>query len=369
MLTPKQQEALDLQASGLTLKQIAERRGVSESAIENMLARARATMRRLDPAIVDAQKAVNTNLTPALVWAKTKNEDGTSYSALLKPEEDQGEQQDAFLELLEGIKPAEPIAPPKTVSRDWMTLYPLPDVHLGMMSWGQETGEDYDTKIAVQRLKDGMSKCVSFAPDSECATILVMGDFLHANDDSNQTPASKHPLDTDSRHWKTTEAAIQVLIELVSAALQKHRHVIVRLLRGNHDPEAYKTLTFALWAWFRDNDRVEVEKSPCEFWVQEFGNNMFIAQHGDRAKPQQVILEMADRWPEMWARTRNRFYLSGHKHSAESKRIGGALWMQFDAICSRDAYAAGYPFTSRSAMSVISVPRNEGQMLKCDFTF
>ena len=48
------------------------------------------------PAIEDTKTAVNTQLRPALVWAKTKSEDGTSFSVLLKPQvysetrEDQG---------------------------------------------------------------------------------------------------------------------------------------------------------------------------------------------------------------------------------------------------------------------------------------
>ncbi|MCJ8336651.1 MAG: hypothetical protein MJH10_20900, partial [Epibacterium sp.] len=39
-----------------------------------------------DPAINASMNAVGTNLIPKLAWAKTKGEDGTSYSVLLKPD-------------------------------------------------------------------------------------------------------------------------------------------------------------------------------------------------------------------------------------------------------------------------------------------
>jgi hypothetical protein len=42
----------------------------------------------LDPAVKDSMDAVGTGMVPALVWAKTKSQDGTSYSTLLKPVQD-----------------------------------------------------------------------------------------------------------------------------------------------------------------------------------------------------------------------------------------------------------------------------------------
>jgi hypothetical protein len=57
--------------------------------------------RDIDPAIRDSMAAVGTGLVPALAWAKTKFEDGTSYSVLLKPAAEDlpsimGQMRDAF---------------------------------------------------------------------------------------------------------------------------------------------------------------------------------------------------------------------------------------------------------------------------------
>ncbi len=62
-----------------------------------------------------------------------------------------------------------------------MTVYPIADAHIGMMAWGKETGEDYNTKIAVARLQSWLGACIAASPPSETAIILDVGDLTHAD--------------------------------------------------------------------------------------------------------------------------------------------------------------------------------------------
>jgi hypothetical protein len=43
---------------------------------------------------------------------------------------------------------------PRKVERDLLSVYPIADLHLGMLSWRPQTGADYDLKIATERLLD-----------------------------------------------------------------------------------------------------------------------------------------------------------------------------------------------------------------------
>lgn len=69
----------EAQRTGRHMKDVAAELGINERSLR------RYRESKGDPAIEDAKTAVNTGLEPALVWAKTKNEDGTSFSVLLKP--------------------------------------------------------------------------------------------------------------------------------------------------------------------------------------------------------------------------------------------------------------------------------------------
>lgn len=347
----------------MNLQEAVEKHG-SKRAAARALGIPEATFRRrlredtLDPALRAAMEGVGTHLVPQVAWIKTKG-----LSVLLRPPE--REPVDLLADLVRVFSEIPGVAPqplPDYTRGDLLTLYPLADVHLGMLAWGRETGEDYDTTIAVKRLSQGMQACVQAAPRSARAIILNAGDFLHANDDTNSTPASKHALDTDSRHWRTLEEAVKVTIALIDLALTKHDQVIYRALRGNHDPSAPPVLTFALEQRYRNEPRVVIEKNPNDFFVYHFGENMICAHHGDKAKPDRLIGYLADAYAKIWGNTIHRFVWTGHLHHHKSQDFGGMKWEQLRAITARDAYAASHAYSAKSEMLAVTYHRDQGEV-------
>lgn len=314
-----------------------------------------------DPAIEAAKVAVNTNMTPSLVWAKTKDEEGNGYSVLLRPAEIQDDMLSRVRAAFEGMKPAEPAKAPEATLSDLVTTYLIADAHIGMMAWGEETGEDYSTKKAAQRVKDWVAKCVAASPAAETAIILDIGDYTHANDGTNQTPASRHVLDVDTRHFRTMDLAIEALGTAVDCALTKHLRVIVRVLPGNHNRDAYLVVMFALAERYRNEPRVTVEKDPSEFFLFEFGNVMIAAHHGDKAKAPQLVNFVADEFAEAWGRTKHRFLFTGHLHHHKSQDIGGMKWEQLRAVTARDSYATSHAYCARSQLQAVTFDRNHGE--------
>jgi hypothetical protein len=315
-----------------------------------------------DPAIADSMKAVGTNLVPKLAWAKTKSEDGTSYSVLLKPQEMPEETLDRIREAFEGMAAAPVVPAPAYVESDLLTIYPIADAHVGMMAWGKETGEDYDTNLAADRIKEWVGRCVASSPASETAVILDVGDLTHADDQTNQTPASKHPLDVDTRHYRTLEVVIAALSQTIETALGKHKHVHVRILPGNHNRTSFMAVMFALAERYRNEPRVSVHKNPSEFFVMEWGKVMLCAHHGDKSKADRLVHFMADEFAEIWGRTRHRFLWTGHLHHHKSQDIGGCKWEQLRALTARDAYAASHAYTARSQMQAVTYHRDRGEI-------
>lgn len=261
-----------------------------------------------------------------------------------------------------GMKPAARVAKPKHTNRELCTVYAIADAHIGQLSWGREVGEDYDTNIAVARLRDWIARLVEAAPNSKEAIILDVGDTTHIDDNTGVTPRGKHALDVDSRYFRTIEETVAALSDAVDLTLAKHENVKVVILEGNHSPQACVALMFALAERYRLNPRVSVRKEPGVFWVDEFGENMFAATHGDKTTPQRAVMFMADEYAETWGRTRHRFLWTGHLHSAKMQDIGGVKHEQLRAMTSRDAYAYSSAFVSRSQLQAITFHAYSGEL-------
>jgi hypothetical protein len=337
--------------------------GLNPSTMDRNLkkARHRANVRAdMDPGITKAAAGSGIEDAAKLHSGWVKGETGSFYFMNPKPEADVADITDRILTALEDIPRATPTAAPKISNADLLTVYPIADAHLGMRAWRGETGEDYDTKIASRRICAWIGRVVEAAPPSDTAIILDVGDMLHADDQTNQTPSSHHQLDTDTRYFKTIDVAIWTLVQAIDTALTKHRKVIVSILRGNHDPHAYLALLFALAAHYRDEPRVTVQKKPGDFFIYEFGECLIASQHGDKAGAQKLVMFVADQWSQLWGRTKFRYLFTGHLHHHKSADIGGMVWEQLSAVTSKDYYAFSHAFAGRPQLSGITYHRDEG---------
>lgn len=297
-------------------------------------------------------------------WIHNYDEEGkkTGTTRWVAPDPPSKDTTEAIREALEGLKAIKPMPTPKMANKDLLTTYTLADVHIGMRSWAEETGEEYTTELASERVIKWISQCIELSPPAEEALILDIGDLTHADDHKNMTPGSGHILDVDTRHFQTMSVSIQTIASAIDIALHKHKTVRVRIMRGNHDPNTYIAIMFALAERYRNEPRVDIIKDPMDFFVHIWGAVMIGAHHGDRAKAQSLVLHMADRFPEMWGQTQYRYLFTGHLHHHKSQDIGGVTWEQLRAVTAKDAYAAGYPYSARSEMQAITYHRERGEV-------
>ena len=297
-------------------------------------------------------------------WLHSYDSDGKKVGATYwkAPEISAADFIDQIKDAFADITPAPLIPAPMHKAKDLVTVYPIADAHIGMMAWGKETGEDYDTKAAVTRLQSWIGACIAASPPSETALILDVGDLTHADDYTSQTPRSKHVLDTDTRHFKTLDMTIHGMNTAVDLALRKHKRVIVRILPGNHDPHAYLAIMFAMAERWRENPRVEVQKIPGEFYVERFGSVLIAAHHGDKAKAERLVLFLADEYPELWGATRQRYLFTAHLHHHKSADIGGVQWEQLRAMTARDAHSVAHAYSARAQLQAITYHISKGEV-------
>lgn len=270
--------------------------------------------------------------------------------------------------LAEGVKGLAPITkPPKRVDADLMCVYPMGDPHFGAYAWWQDSGEDFDLRIAEQLTCSAVDRLVASAPAAHTALLLNLGDMFHADNQKNQSQ-SGHQLDVDGRWAKVQQVGLRAMLHCVQRLLEKHERVIVRINRGNHDGHSAYALALMLSCFFHDEPRVTVDLSPAFFWYHQFGRNLIGSTHGDTAKGPDMPSIMAADMPEAWGSTSHRYWYVGHVHHSDLKEYRGCIVEYFRTLAARDAWHAGQGYRAGRDMRLIVLHREHGEVERhrCD---
>jgi hypothetical protein len=227
------------------------------------------------------------------------------------------------------------------------------DPHLGMFAWAQETGQNFDLKIAEANLVGAVDHLVGLAPPAEEALIINLGDFYHTDNQTNRTARSGHALDVDSRWSKVLGVGIRAMRRCIDAALKKHARVTVICEIGNHDDHSSVMLAHCLSQFYERDPRVTVDVSPAKFHWYRFGRNLIGTTHGDTAKPDRLPAVMACDRPKDWGETEHRYWYTGHVHHDSLKEYPGCIVETFRTLAPGDAWHRGQGYRS-------------GQDMKCD---
>lgn len=295
----------------------------------------------------------------AATWVKT-NTDHEAAERMVRA---------AVEALAEEVKGLAPLVPaPEAALEDLLTVYPLGDPHVGMYAWAAETGDDFDLDIARRITLGAVDRLVSSAPPSHTAILLPLGDVFHMDDQSNQTPVHRHQLDADSRFVKVLQVGIEMFRHAVLRALEKHTHVVVRFVQGNHDPHAVWSLAFTIGAYFAADPRVTVDLSPSKFWYYRFGQVLIGATHGDTVKHDALLGVMATDRARDWGETRHRYFLTGHVHKTTVTELAGLVCESFRTLAAKDAFAASHGYRPGRDMVAIVYHKGHGEIERhrCD---
>lgn len=245
---------------------------------------------------------------------------------------------------------------------DLCAVFPVADLHIGLLTDEEETGTDWNGKIAGRVFAETFGRLVSVTPSAGTAILAQLGDLTHTDDQRNVTPQSGHQLDADTRYFLILRRAVAAMKWAIDTLRKKYPHVIYRGCRGNHDITAHYAVTLALTEHYRDVEGVTIIDNAGEFYCHEYGANMILLHHGDKAKPDRLVHFAAAQWPEMWGRTKHRLALSGHVHHETVKEIGGMKFESLGTIIPRDAYAIGHAYSARRALVSITLDKEHGEV-------
>lgn len=246
-----------------------------------------------------------------------------------------------------------PAPAPDATLDSLLAVYPMGDPHIGMLSWGEETGADFDLEIAERDLCAAMAHLVSQAPAAKRALIANLGDFFHADNMQGTTSRSGNVLDMDSRLPKMVRVGVKVMRQLIQSALEKHETVEVVNAIGNHDDVLSMALSIMLANIYEAEPRVIIHDQPTPRHYIRHGKVLIGITHGHTTKDRDLPLVMATERSKEWGETLHRFWYRGHHHHDAREEFNGCTVEQMRTLAAGDAYAVSHGYLSGRDMKCI----------------
>jgi len=201
----------------------------------------------------------------------------------------------------------------------------IADLHIGKLATAFETGEDYNSQIAVKRAKDGLQGILDKAKGFNIDKVLFVAgnDILHT-DNTRRTTTAGTPQDTDGMWYDNFIMAKNLYIDLLEKLIS-FADVEVVYNPSNHDLTHGFFLMQLIEAHFsKSSIRFNVDLKHRKAF--RYGSNLIGTTHGDGAKIEHLPLLLATEFPILWSKTKHRYIYSHHIHHKTSKDFIGVTF-------------------------------------------
>ena len=233
------------------------------------------------------------------------------------------------------------------------------DVHVGKLAMSFETGEDYNSQIAVKRVMEGvqgiLDKSSGFSIDE---IVLVIGnDILHI-DTPKRTTTSGTPQDTDGMWYSSFLIAKKLYIDVIESLLSV-ADVHVMYNPSNHDYTNGFFLADVIKSWFRHSKNITFDTSISHRKYYRYHENLIGTTHGDGAKFQDLPLLMAVEDKTGWSKTKHRYVYTHHVHHKNAKDYAGVTVESLRSPSGTDSWhhRKGYQHNPKAVEGFLHHPR------------
>lgn len=256
-----------------------------------------------------------------LYWDKTKE-----YSVAVKLDKNQVTYENLRDEIIESMDAHSPKYP--TIEREFLVdghllVIDPADVHIGKLATAFESGEDYNSHIAVQRVHEGvegiLQKVKGFNIDQ--IMLIIGNDILHVDSPKNTTTSGTSQ-DVCQMWYDNFLMAKQLYVEVIEK-LTSLADVHVVFNPSNHDYTNGFFLADAIKSWFRHSSNITFDCSIAHRKYYRYFENLIGTTHGDGAKQSDLGLLMAEEAKKDWGNTKHRYFYTHHVHHKTSKDMIG----------------------------------------------
>jgi len=188
------------------------------------------------------------------------------------------------------------------------------DVHFGKLAHAEESGEDYDLKIAGERYRKAIQNLLGSVDVQKVDRILFpIGNDMFNVDNLTKTTTGGTPQDTDTRFHKMVRYVKDLLIETIDY-VSLIAPVDVVVVPGNHDEQAMFLLGEILDAFYAKDKNINIKNGAKLRKYYNYGNTSIMFTHGDKEKMSNLGMIFAAEEPKIWGNSVNRFIQIGHFH-------------------------------------------------------
>ena len=294
---------------------------------------------------------------------------GNTKLQWVKTDTDAERQVELMKAVIEGMKSEiTPVAPVKAVraKRDdkLLNLYTVSDFHLGMLAWADESGDDWDMKIAEDLFSRWFDAAFQKAPDAGTGVINLLGDLAHFDSLDAVTPASGHVLDADTRYQKLVRYMIRMVRRVVDMALVKHKNVRLLIVQGNHDESGMIWLAEMFSTLYDNEPRVFVDTSPDVYKMVQHGKTTLFFHHGHKARFDAIEPVMIAKFRKAFGESVYSYAHVGHLHHQKIVESRNMIVEQHRTLAAKDAYASRGGWMSGRSANVITYSAEYGEVAR-----
>jgi hypothetical protein len=277
---------------------------------------------------------------------------------------------DRLLDSISGYAPCySPIVRQRDDSAKLLIVDPS-DVHIGKLSAKDETGEDYNSAIAVERMIDGVESIFRSASAFKIDQVLIIGgnDILHVDGPSNTTTAGTRQ-DVSELWWQSFDYA-RIAYTRIIEYLRRLAPVHFVYNPSNHDYANGYLLSQVIQAWFKDAEDVTFDVSMAHRKYFVYHQNLIGTTHGDGAKTDALPILMANEAKEHWASCTHRYIYTHHVHHKTAKDYPGVSIESIRSPSGADSWhhKMGYQHSSKSIEGFIH-DKKKGQVFRITHNF
>lgn len=297
------------------------------------------------------------------------DEFGNTKLQWVKTDIDAERQVELMKAVIEGMKSEiTPVAHVKAsrIKRDdkLLNLYTVSDFHLGMLAWADESGDDWDMKIAEDLFSRWFDAAFQKAPDAGTGVINILGDLAHFDSLDAVTPASGHVLDADTRYQKLVRYMIRMVRRVVDMALVKHKNVRLLIVQGNHDESGMIWLAEMFSTLYDNEPRVFVDTSPDVYKMVQHGKTTLFFLHGHKARFDDIEPVMIAKFRKAFGESVYSYAHVGHLHHQKIVESRNMIVEQHRTLAAKDAYASRGGWMSGRSANVITYSAEYGEVAR-----
>lgn len=244
-----------------------------------------------------------------------------------------------------------------------LLVIPISDLHYGLLSEYNTSGNEYNMKIAERRVKEYVRTTVENINKESISTVLISFGNDYFNCDNVQGTTNRGtPQDNEASYTTIFDKGVNLGISLIDYLLQtfdKHVNINIIGVQGNHDLQSSHAMSLALYYNYKNNDRVNVDTYSDEKsrYYYRFGENLIGFGHETKIKECHLIMssECKD-----WSIYKYRTMFLGHLHKEEVLDTGALVVRRLPILSGRSKWSETQGYDSHPRAQSFVFDRNKG---------